>query len=130
MINKHIENLENELKRQIEKWGIKDHPSTTSGRNIEKDRIHNYYEIPSEERAKYLLGKAEKEGNLSWSHIAIEELSEAIAEPDPSKRYEEVCQLACVCLNWMDSIFRKEIPDSEKEFNQNTNNNLPLEPNC
>jgi len=103
-----FDQVSEELDRQLVKWGVQDHPCfdplltspTAVKRNV-------WYEMPTEERAKFLCQLAEKKGNLSWTHILVEEVAEAIAEPDESKRRVELIQCIAVLVSWIESIDRR-----------------------
>ena len=107
-----INDVLNETERQNQKWGIQGHPcldSTLLNRKdgCSSDRMCEEYEIPSEDRAKQLCNIRSNRRDLTWGHIAVEELSEVISEFDINKRRAELVQLAAVCVNWIKSIDNK-----------------------
>lgn len=95
-----------ERDRQIKKWGEQNHPSVST---FTKDphRLCEDYEIPGEERAKFLCRTHADRGDATWTHIAIEELSEAVCANSEKDRRQELIQLAAVCIAWIDCIDRK-----------------------
>ena len=96
-----------EIDRQKEIWGEQNHPSVDPiivGRGSQ--RMCEEYEIPTEVRAKFMCQEAERKGQLTWAHIAVEELSEAVSAETEEDRREELVQLAAVIVNWIDSIDR------------------------
>jgi len=113
-INNILQLVNNEVVKQHEKWGVANQPSldlTLLNRpnSCSPQRMCENYEIPSENRAKFLCELAFKSNTGTWAHIAVEELSEAISEFDAEKRKQELIQLAAVCISWIDSIDRNEI---------------------
>ena len=108
-----------ERQRQESKWGQQDHPSVDpilTGRNggATGDRLCQEYEIPSEERAKFLCDTAAKKNVLTWSHILVEEVSEVISAIDDKARREELIQVAAVVVEWIQSIDRKNNGNDRK----------------
>ena len=108
-----------ERHQQDLKWGVQDHPSISDkiskGPNSNvMDKICRYYGIPTQDKAQYDVEKAAKEGNLSWSHIAVEELSEVISATSEEHRRHELIQLAAVCIAWCENIDRKKKDNDKK----------------
>lgn len=108
-----------ERRLQDEKWGIQEHPSVSS--NIIKgpnsnlpERINRHYGIPSIDKAKYYADEAAKKGDLTWSHIAVEELAEVVGAENEIHRRHELVQLAAVCVAWIESIDRKMEENDKK----------------
>lgn len=93
-----------EMRRQLDKWGIQNHPSYTShsmaqflGRQADQMReiCENKHNI----------------GRLSWTDILLEEVGEAMQEAvngDIAKLRAELIQVAAVCGSWIASIDRNE----------------------
>lgn len=109
-----IEDVVEELQAQLDKWGIQNHPSVDQVLSkrpcgCTSERMCEEYEIPTESRAKFLCEMANSRQQLTWSHIAVEELSEVISAPDDVMRRQELVQLAAVVLNWIDSIDRNAV---------------------
>ena len=101
--------IKNERDRQDTKWGPQDHPSIKNG--MISDFLSSYYGIPTEDEAKLACDIAFKDGHGTWSHILIEELSEAIHAKTEEKRKEELIQVAAVAIAWIESI---EINETNK----------------
>lgn len=100
-----------ERQRQDIKWGIQNHPSidqTLLNREggCSEERMCEEYEIPSQTRAKFLCDNATKNGELTWTHIALEELSEVVCAKDDNERRTELIQLKSVILAWIQCIDR------------------------
>lgn len=107
-----FEEIQKELSNQVEKWGMQNHPcldQTLSNRkgNCTPERMCENYEIPTEKRAKFLCDNSEKNNQLTYAHIALEEFSEVVSEFDINKRRAELVQLTAVCFAWIESIDRK-----------------------
>lgn len=101
-----------ERHRQDEKWGEQNHPSVDTvlldrPGGCSAERMCEHFEVPNETRAKFLCDTADKNGQLTWSHIAVEELSEAISAPDDEQRLDELHQLAAVVVAWIENIKRR-----------------------
>lgn len=108
-----VEEIQQERDRQDKRWGEQNWPSTTpilKGRSVE--RLCEDYEIPTENRAKFLCENAFSKKEGSWAHILIEEVCEAICALTPEKRREELIQTAAVIVAWIESIDRNEISNN------------------
>lgn len=115
-----LEEILRERARQDRLWGKQDHPFTIIPDNIMesnkavRNSVCNWYEIPTEERAKEKLNLSASKNELTWSHIIIEELSEAISEADPEKRRAELIQLAAVVIASIENIDQKRKENGRK----------------
>jgi hypothetical protein len=98
--------IKKERDHQDAKWGPQDHPSIKNG--MISNFISSYYGILTEDEAKLACDAAFKDGHGTWSHILIEELSEAIHAKTEEKRKEELIQVAAVAIAWIESIERNE----------------------
>jgi hypothetical protein len=107
-INPVFEQIRDEIKRQDEKWGDQTHipsvdPYLLSIRDVVK--LAETYEIPTEYRAKMICQLAVKRGEVTWGHIAVEEMAEIIgAMGDEKHRRVELVQLAAVLIQWIHKI--------------------------
>lgn len=100
-----------EHENQINRWGLQNHPSvdvilSTRKGGCSSERMCEEYEIPSEARAKFICETAARKKEITWSHIAVEELSEVISCENDISRRDELIQLAAVIYSWIDSIDR------------------------
>lgn len=86
---------------QAARWGVQDHPSVDPALS---------YGIPTELRAKAACDMAGQAGVLTWAHIAVEELAEAVDAVDEVARREELVQLGAVVVAWIESIDRRVAP--------------------
>lgn len=123
-----ISEIETEVERQISLWGMRNHPSVDvalsnryenkenvdangtihdiNGIMLVGEQICKEYEIPSEARARLKCNNAFKKNEGTWTHIAVEELSEAVGAVNDAHRREELVQLAAVIVNWIHCIDR------------------------
>lgn len=70
-------------------------------------RMAEEYEIPSELRAKFLVGTHAERGDLTWAHVLVEEVAEFVgAVGDPARSREELVQVAAVALRIIEDIDR------------------------
>lgn len=111
MDNSILKEILQEHENQLLKWGEQNHPSvdvvlSTRKGGCSPERMCEEYEIPSETRAKFICESAARKKEITWSHIAVEELSEVISCENDISRREELIQLAAVIYSWIDSIDR------------------------
>lgn len=83
------------------------------------ERFAEHLEIPSENRAKFLVENAREKGTLSWAQVAVEELSEAVAacNQDPKLARKELLQLGAIVIRWirqLDIEINKNKPKDER----------------
>lgn len=81
--------------RQNEKWGEQNHPNGTAGRYA---TLANFYREATD--------LAASDGSLTYRHILLEEVFEAMAEDDPAKLRIELIQVAAVAVQWVEAIDR------------------------
>jgi hypothetical protein len=53
---------------------------------------------------------ASEDGTLTWRHVLLEELAEALAESDPAKLRAELVQVAAMCLRWILDLDDPDLP--------------------
>lgn len=102
-----------EVKAQIRVWGEQNHPSvdqTLMNRpgGASAQRMADEYEIPTAMRAKFMCETAAQRGELTWTHIALEEFCEAVEAftINPNGAPYELIQLEAVVRNWRMSVER------------------------
>lgn len=100
-----------ERTRQDEKWGEQNHPLVdpllvSQGRT--GVRMAEEYEVPTAGRAQLLCQAAAERGEVTWMHIALEELCEFMlaAGTDPVEARAELVQLAAVAVAAIECIDR------------------------
>jgi hypothetical protein len=84
---------------QDEKWGEQNHPSVPLVRDLA-------LVIADASMCRAVCQHAARTGVVTWAHIALEELAEAIDAPDDTARRAELVQLAAVAVAWIESIDR------------------------
>lgn len=108
-----------ERARQDAKWGEQNHPDGTGPEShpLVVDGAKNDLIYPGPLRIavanRLAVGftqstdAAAREGSLTWRHILLEEVFEALAESDPAKLRRELIQLAAVATQWVEAIDRR-----------------------
>lgn len=87
-----------ERARQAGQWGVnQSHPDGTVA-------MYGHPADQLAEHQKWATEEARERGLLSWTHILMEEVFEAIAETDPAKKRVELIQVAAVCAAWIQDI--------------------------
>ncbi|WP_344865700.1 hypothetical protein [Planomonospora alba] len=81
---------------QDARWGIQDVPDGTGPQGA-----------AAAERAKGETAAAAADGTLTWRHILVEEVLEALAEDDPGALRAELVQVAAVAAKWIQAIDRR-----------------------
>lgn len=86
--------------KQDKRWGEQNHPDGTGvavlagGQEmLDEIRLANERAVAS--------------NTLTWTHILLEELFEAITETDPDRLSEELIQVAAVAVAWREAIMRR-----------------------
>lgn len=102
-----------ERKKQDVKWGEQNHPSvdpilTERPGGCTPERMCEEYELPTENRAKSSCNIATKNGKLTFTHIVVEELCEAVSAVDDDARREELIQLGACVVQWIEAIDRRK----------------------
>jgi NTP pyrophosphatase (non-canonical NTP hydrolase) len=96
-----MENIFQEIKqervRQDEKWKEQNHPI------VNEEVIRGFI---SEQSAKDWCDIATQEKCLTWGHIIIEEIAEALHAPNKESMREELVQCAAVIVAMIESLDR------------------------
>jgi len=109
-----------ERKRQDEKWGPQSWPSVDTlleGRG-DMQRLCEEYEIPTENRAKFLCENAFEKKRGTWAHIAIEEMAEVVSAGNEIDRYKELIQLIAVCVAWVQDIQNRAYAEAHSRIGE------------
>lgn len=91
--------------KQDAQWGQQDWPSVVS-----RDHPHLvalYYGIPSADTARRLCQEAYAGDRVTWAHILIEEVAEAVGCLDEKAMRAELIQVAAVAVAWVQAIDRR-----------------------
>lgn len=86
-----------ERARQDATWGQQDH--------IGVDAFVEYG-VPSAASARAACATASAGGTVSWAHILVEEVAEALEAPSTADLRQELVQIAAVAVAWIESIDR------------------------
>lgn len=99
-----------EQQNQLDRWGVQNHPSfglSNFPYSITSHSVPLYFELPSEDRAKYLCNEAFKRGKGTFAHILVEEVAEVFeAFGDIKALRSKLVQVAAVCASWIDKLDR------------------------
>ncbi len=90
--------IADERRRQVTRWGRQDHPSVGPAGTEPF--------APVVARWKAVNDARMASGAHSWDAILLEEVFEALAEPDPVRRRTELIQVAAVAAAEIESIDR------------------------
>lgn len=88
-----------ERARQDEQWGEQNHPDGTGW--VDSDVAADH--------ARLRCNAAAHAGQLTWSHILLEEVAEALAEHDSDALRDELLQVAAVAVAWTEAIDRRGV---------------------
>lgn len=86
-----------ERERQEKKFGVQNHKDGTGTPAFRGQATWH----------KNKCDKATIDGKLTFRHILLEEVHEALAERDPEKLKTELIQVAAVCKAWVEAIDRR-----------------------
>lgn len=62
------------------------------------------------EHARQECAAATTAGRLTWRHILLEEVAEALAENDPTRLRRELVQVVAVGAQWLQAIDNRNLP--------------------
>jgi hypothetical protein len=85
--------------RQEGRFGQQDHLDSLYGLSGYAEKAESY---------KKLYAEREKSGNVTWDIILLEEVFEALSEPDLKKMREELVQVAAVAVAYVEALDRRE----------------------
>jgi len=103
-----LEQIKNERIKQDAKWGQQNHPILDPMLlHRGRQRMCEEYEIPTEERAKFLCETNANRGSVTYMHILIEEISEAAScGVNTNELRKELVQGAAVMVAMIESLDR------------------------
>lgn len=93
-----FEELAAERARQDAKWGPQNHPGV--------DPFVDYG-IPTADVARTACETAAKQRSVTWGHILVEELAEALEAGSEAALRRELVQVAAVAVAWIECIDRR-----------------------
>lgn len=105
-----------ERTRQDTKWGEQNHPDVdqilmTREGGCTPDRMAAEYQIPAAYQARRQCKIAASRDQVTWAHILIEEVAEAVeaaTSTDPILLRDELVQVAAVAVGWIECLDRRE----------------------
>lgn len=106
-----IQDVVQEMQRQVDRWGVQNHLSYTDGDAIGDIVDVRMYHPPAADFAKDVYERKALVGLQSWNDILLEEVMEARDEAyvgDLAKLREELIQVAAVACSWVESIDRNQ----------------------
>lgn len=108
------ENVWIEMNAQVEQWGEQNHPDGTGAAYVSMQD----HPVPGDMAKTFVEGiasryrmateNAAKEGKLTWRHIILEEMFEAMAEDDGEKLEKEIVQVLAVGFSWLAARDRRD----------------------
>jgi hypothetical protein len=114
------EEIRDERARQDAKWGEQNHPDLDPtdidivARNVYAFRAKRWQEINAERAEPTVTTRCRvcPEGDTphkhtAWDGVLLEEVYEALAEPDPDKRRDELIQVAAVAVAYIEALDRR-----------------------
>ncbi|WP_309080297.1 hypothetical protein [Zhihengliuella sp.] len=95
--------------RQDAKWGEQNHPDGTgsSSKPLAAMAASGVTADWLADSATLATDTAAERGVVTWRHILLEEVFEALAESDPAKLRTELIQVAAVATQWAEAIDRR-----------------------
>lgn len=94
IIKEHQDQQYYEVERQENLWGIQSHPDGTGSEEIKA----------LAEQIKAAVDAADADGSITWAHIYLEEVAEALAETKAPALLEELDQCNAVVLSWQRDV--------------------------
>lgn len=135
-----LERVQDEMIRQINKWGVQSHPSfllQPNGQVITDRPVDFLHGLQSEEDAKANVEYRATQGNVTWCDILKEELSEALAaaykagdgDGTDDETFNELIQVAAVALVWAANLVERRQGEEvmERYEQQRANQNALME---
>jgi hypothetical protein len=106
-----------ERERQNEKWGEQNHPNGTGPVTMPLKLDIRHIELaPAMHLAKLFTASTDAAAAphsltapVTWRHILLEEVFEALAEDDLDKLAVELVQVAAVAVQWREAIERQRL---------------------
>lgn len=113
-----LQEVRRERARQDAKWGEQNHPDAhpvllSRDGGVTPRRLAEEHGVPTGTRARQMCQTAGARGEVSFMHILVEEIGEALDEValgDASALREELVQSAAVLVAWIEGIDRR--PDA------------------
>lgn len=97
MVQAVLAEVQAERARQHVKWGEQNHPDGTGGMGTRSEADFR----------RQVANTAAREGRLTWRHILLEEVAEAMAETDEDLLRGELLQVAAVAVAHIEALDRR-----------------------
>jgi hypothetical protein len=101
LLSKVLPKIIDEMHAQRAKWGEQNHPDGTGPLGFQK-HIKDVAD-----RYRLVCQAAAADGTLTWRHIFMEEVFEALAETEDELE-TEIIQVMAVCASWLAARHRRE----------------------
>jgi hypothetical protein len=112
-----LDDVSDERKRQDVKWGEQNHPDVLDSwlddpapDNVNVTAV--MHGVPNADRARTECAAAFTAGRGTWTHVALEELAEAVEAAslrDTAALRTELVQTAAVLVAWIQAIDRRAV---------------------
>lgn len=110
MINKMLQQIEAERRRQDAKFGVQAHLSVPNRARGNARTACDYTKIHSAQSYRDLYETLTGMGTLTWPVILMEEVAEAVesaATGTPNELKDELIQVAAVAVAWLEYLDRE-----------------------
>lgn len=97
------EAVDAERQRQLAKWGDQKHPD---GTGTDDNWTGTPFDLSADFHRRECQAAADR-GEVTWAHITLEEVYEALAETEPEKLLAELDQAAAVLAAWRYDVLRR-----------------------
>jgi precorrin-6B methylase 2 len=114
LCNEHLsisQDILREVSRNLYRWGMQQHPDIYIGGSTQ-------YGCPDNNVARAACERAAKEGRITWAHILVEEVAEALDTQSPADLRDELVQVAAVALDWIRDLDQRRAASEEHESPQ------------
>lgn len=105
------EEVAQERIRQDAKWGEQNHPSIHHKLVGSAPATSVVYGVPAASIARARCDAMDSVGAVTWAHILVEEVAEAVEAASISTAAElrtELIQVAAVCVAWVECLDRRD----------------------
>jgi hypothetical protein len=109
--------IDAERARQLAKFGDQRHPDMAGDATSQCDARETFAEWAQNYRVINggTFDPRDRDNRLDWTGILLEEVYEALAEPDPTKLRAELIQVAAVCAAWVYDIDQRPANEAQQE---------------
>jgi hypothetical protein len=90
-----------EVSRNLKRWGIQKHPDVYAGGATQ-------YGLPHSDECREACERAADEGCITWAHILVEEVAEALDTKSPAELRAELIQVIAVAMDWVRDLDQRD----------------------